>query len=223
MFPDPHFPWSFRRDEVDLLEEDIDDLYDLHQSTSGRIQTMEQAIISEQLDTEEQADAEFTIRMDMRVFVNREGQKGGKGASVGVPLVSTHEEEDDLSCDASRPPFYEQLFQFADRVFVFASEAYARKDAEREHAFRVQINVKMVPIKCANALSDELHHDLVSLELAKKEYTLALVYLERILVSLAFMATEDHPEAQTFLAPGMQFKKTLIQHLTRLDRDRRGF
>lgn len=215
---DPNTPWIFRRDEVDLLEEDIDDIYDLHQSTHGRIQTMEQVVISEQLDTEEQADAELAMQMDLKWLLNPRTEK---------PLWESRNDranqEDDLSCDAHRPPFYEQLFRFADQVFFYATEVYERKNSSKENAFRIRVNVKMVPIKCAVALSEELHDDPLSFALAKKEFALALVYLDRILISLAFMAAEGDDHAQAFLAPGTQMRHHLQQYLTRLLNNRRGF
>src|SRR3989338_226437 len=217
MIADPQAPWMFRRDEVDLLEEDIDDLYDLHQSADGRIHSVEHAIISEQLDTEEQADAELTMQMDVKWLTRLHAQK---------PSWESDRErlrdEDDLTCDVSRPPFYEQLFRFADQVFVYVSDVYARQDEIKEHAFRVQVNIKMVPIKCANALSEEQHDDPLSLMIAKKEFALAIIYLERILLSLAFRAAAHEGRAQEFLAPGTQFKQRLQQHLARLLSDRRG-
>lgn len=208
----------FRRDEVDLLEEDIDDIYDLHESISGRVQTMEQVIIAEQLDTEEQADSELAMQMDLKWLMNPRAEK---------PLWESHNDrvnqEDDLVCDTQRPPFYEQLFRYADQVFIYASDAYARKGHSKEHAFRVRVNIKMVPIKCAIALSEETHDDPLSIALAKKEFSLAIVYLERILISLAFMAAEGDDQAHAFLAPGTQIKRHLQQYLTRLLNNRRGF
>ncbi|OGL97921.1 hypothetical protein A2318_03900 [Candidatus Uhrbacteria bacterium RIFOXYB2_FULL_45_11] len=214
---DPQSPWMFRRDEVDLLEEDIDDIYDLHQSSNGRIQTMEQAIISEQLDTEEQADAEFTMQMDLRNVTRLRTEK-----SAWEIQAEKMREEDDLECDVQRSPFYEQLFRFADEAFVYASEVYLRKDDAAEHAFRVRVNVKMVPIKCAIALSEELHDDVLSLALARKEFALAIVYLDRVLISFAFMAAAGDDRAQSFLKPGTHMKQILQQYLTRLLNNRRG-
>jgi hypothetical protein len=217
MISDPQSPWIFRRDEVDLLEEDIDDIYDLHQSGQGRIQTMEQAIISEQLDTEEQAEAEFAMQIDMR-----NGTRFSSEKSVWEVRAEKMREEDDLVCDVQRSPFYEQVFRFADDAFVYASEVYARKNNDAENAFRIRINVKMVPIKCAIAFSEELHVDPMSLALARKEFTLAIVYLDRVLLSFAFMAAAGDERAQTFLAPGTKMKQILQQYLTRLLNHRRG-
>lgn len=217
MISDPQSPWIFRRDEVDLLEEDIDDIYDIHQSSRGRIQTMEQAIISEQLDTEEQADAEFTIQMDLRNITRSRAEK-----SSWELRAEKMREEDDLECDVQRSPFYEQVFRFADEAFVYASEVYARKNADAEHAFRVRVNVKMVPIKCAIALSEELHEDALSIALARKEFALAIVYLDRVLLSFAFMASAGDDRAQSFLKPGAHMKQILQQYLTRLLNHRRG-
>lgn len=217
---DQQNPWIFRRDEVDLLEEDIDDIYDLHESSNGRIQTMEQALISEQLDTEEQAEAEFAMRMDIKWLLKPRTEKHLWESKTDR---LREEEDDDLTCDAHRPPFYEQLFRFADHAFVYASHVYERKDHAAEHAFRIRINVKMVPIKCAVALSDVMYDDPMSLELAKKEFALAIIYLERVLISFAFMAAEGDEHAQSFLSPGTQLKQILQQYLTRLLHKRPGF
>lgn len=206
----------FHRDEVDLLEEDIDDLYDLHESRDGRIQTMEQAIISEQLDTEEFAEADFAMHIDMRWLTDPKKE---------VPPWDARNErvcnEESLKCDVERPPFYEHVFRFADHAYAYAMGVYDRKQASAEHAFRVCINVKMVPIKCANGIFEETYDDPMSRAVAKKEFRLAIVYLERVLISFAFLASEGDEHAHAFLAPGSHLKHILEQHLARLS-NRRG-
>lgn len=215
MFTDSQSPWTFERDEVDLLEEDIDDLYDSHQSLDGKIKTMEEAVILEQLETEERAEAEFALHVDVKWLSKRKEEKQAWEKSF--------QPEQDLSCDTERPPFYETLFRFVDQVFLFATDLHKRGGNAAEHAFRVRMNIKMVPIKCAIAMSEETHEDPLSQAMAKKEYKLALVYLDRILISLAFLGAEGNDHAHAFLAPGIQMKRVLQQHLTRLGNHRSGF
>ncbi len=218
MIPDPHSPWMFQRDEVDLLEEEIDDLYDLHPSPDGRVETMEHAAIAEQLETEERADAELAMQVELKWFV--QAQQAGSGRSA---RPKHGPETPDLSCDTERSPFYEQLFRFSQNVCAHAELIYAQKEhALRGHAFRALLNVKMLPVKCANAFSEEAQDDPFARAVAKKELNLARLYLDRVLVSLAFMAAEGDLVARSFLAPGTQIKHILQQQLSRLFPDKRG-
>ncbi len=212
MPPDTHSPWIFCRDEVDLLEEDIDEIYDVYQSQDGKVKTMEQAVMREQLDTEEWAEKEFALHMDFKWLMNKES---GKSKEDDV--------EDVLFCDTTRPVFYEQVFRYIERVFAYATDLHARGGDTREHAFRIRINAKMVPIKCAVATSEESYGDPKSQAMAKKEYQLALVYLDRILLSLAFLAAEGDACAYAFLAPGTHMRRTLQQCVNRLSDHRHGF
>ena len=218
MFSDPLSPWMFRRDEIDLLEEDVDDLYDIHQSNDNRVETMEQMLIEEQLDTEEQAEAEFEHHMDVNWLLSGSAEK-----HFGISNKDPLDDDQDLSCDSYRPPFYEPLFLFVDEVFAYATRVHAKGGSTAELAFRVRINIKLVPIKCAIAVSEEMRDDPMSLAVAKKEYKLALVYLDRVLISLAFLAAEGDAYAQVFLAPGTKLKQIIMQNASRLNHRPRGF
>jgi hypothetical protein len=219
MISDAKFPWSFERDEVDLLEEDIDEIYRTYQSPKGEVKTIEQAIILEQLETEERAEAEFSLMMGVKGFFKKSEEKTVWGYSSTEERVP----EQSFSCETSRSPFYEHVFRFSEKVFVYAQDAYAHGGNKKEHAFRLRLNVKMIPIKCAVAMSEEMHDDPLSIAMAKKEYKLAIVYTERILISLAFLAADGDVRAKAFLAPGTHIKHVLQQHFLRLNNERRGF
>jgi hypothetical protein len=219
MISNPKFPWSFERDEVDLLEEDIDEIYRTYQSPKGEVKTIEQAIILEQLETEEHAEAEFSLMMGMKEFFKRSQEKTFWEHS------SKEERADELSisCETSRSPFYEHVFRFSENVYAYAKEVYAQGGNKTEHAFRLRLNVKMIPIKCAVAQSEEMHDDPLSIAMARKEYKLAIVYTDRILLSLAFLAADGDVRAKAFLVPGAHIKHVLQQHYLRLNNERRGF
>lgn len=214
MFSDPHFPWVFRRNEIDLLEEDIDALYDFYGSASKSGETIEQMIIDEQIETEDQADAEFARSVDLRLFsptqthwnVDRE----------------QYASDQDLILDTERPPFYEHLFHYAEAVYQHATQMYEKHQEDREHAFRIRLNVKMIPVKCAAAMSDELHEDPLSKAMALKQYKLGIIYFDRTLVSLAYLVAKGDEVAGGFIKPGMHMKSILQQHLTRLENHKRG-
>lgn len=218
MFSDPLSPWMFRRDEIDLLEEDMDDLYDLHDSAKEEQETMEQMLISEQLDTEESAEVEFTHQMDIKWLLHKSPDQMNQRFEK-----DREEDEQDISFDPHRPPYYEQMFRFVNEVFTFATEMHQKGGEPAELAFRVLINIKLVPIKCAIAVSEELHDDPMSLAVAKKEYCLALVYLDRVLISLAFLGANGNMRAQSFLAPGTKLKQIIMQNAAQLNHRSNGF
>jgi hypothetical protein len=60
----------FERDEIDLLEEDIDDIYREHEPTKfGRVLKMEERVLQEQLETEEEFEADLVLRVGPERFL----------------------------------------------------------------------------------------------------------------------------------------------------------
>jgi len=64
---DHDYPWVFRRDEIDILEDELEDLYEaFHRSEDGS--SFESAILGEQLDTQEQSDRELSRRLGFDIL-----------------------------------------------------------------------------------------------------------------------------------------------------------
>ena len=218
---DPEYPWTFHRNEVDLLEEDIDDIYDLYsplliagQKEKAYPVTMEENLIQEQMETEERSEAEFALRVNPSMF----------GAD------STLETEDPLSFlkdrsltsefvrESFRPPFYEHVFVWANRVFDLAKDLYEHSYPKSEQAFRVYLNAKMIPIKLSVGLIEESVEDAFADEVAEKEYVLALIYLDRILQSLAALEPLMIGDDATLMKKGAEIKQFIKELLARLRR-----
>lgn len=198
------FPWMFRRDEIDLLEEDLDDLYDLHTGGSEETETMEQAIILEQLETEDQAYFAFEKQFNPFLFFDQ--------FQKNVPSLT---DEYFLELDTERPILYEHIFRYADEVNKHVTELYARDREKKEHAFRAQVNSKMIPIKCAIAFCEETYDDPLALVRAKNEFTLACIYLDRLLYSLASLTALGDRVSLQALKTGVLIKKFLEEKISR--------
>ena len=224
----PHFnpnePWLFHRSEVDLLEEEIDEIYQLFYEENRNVRTMEQSLIQEQIDTEELAEAELAFKASSIttscLFANIDESEtelfpGQKTSSVRTVLQKS----------VLRNPFYEQVFVWANALFLFAKDVYEKHDECSQDAFRVFLNVKVIPVKILNAMEEEGLEEPFAVQVAEKEYRLAFLYLERILSSLANMALLNHSlPIDPFFIKGRAFKQILEKILVMfLRRKQRGF
>lgn len=210
------FPWVFHRDEVDLLEEDMDEFFRLFDVLSDKAHDSELRVLKELEETEEQAEMELSNQMDVAMFI--------ESANASEWNIHTSESEDDFEQHhATRPPLYEEVFLFTKEVFDFADRLYHEDTEDRECAFRICVNAKSVPIKLANAISEETQMGRLSAEVAKKEYGLAIVFLDRVLISLAYLAAQGDDLARSFLPAGTVLLQQLKQQRTRLDNGSRRF
>ena len=64
---DQDFPWVFRRDEIDILEDELEDLYETYHRP-GDPPSFESSVLHEQLDTEERSDQELSTRLGFDVL-----------------------------------------------------------------------------------------------------------------------------------------------------------
>lgn len=220
----PNEPWLFHRSEVDLLEEEIDEIYHLFYEENQKVRTMEQSMIQEQIDTEELAEAELTFRLnpDLGEFAfpnldefEQELFPGQKMSSMRTILQKS----------VLRHPYYEQVYVWTNELFRFAKEVYGKQDMCSQDAFRVFVNVKVIPVKILNAMEEEEHEEPFAIQVAEKEYRLALLYLDRVLSSLANMALLNHSlPIDPFFIKGRTLKQVLERILAGfLRRRQRGF
>ncbi len=174
---DPQHPWIFHRDEVDLLEEDIEDIYRGYQEQPKTQTVVEDQVLKEQLETEELSDAELVLKMGSKMFDLEDRSCGvdhNDNESFAVPLRP----------HVNRNPLYIHTRTWAQEVYRFAKDTYHNKQVHSRDIFRVYINVNMIPIKLSIAQTEEMQEDPLAFEIAEKEYVLVLTYLDRVLESL---------------------------------------
>ena len=213
----------FERNEVDLLEEDVDEIYRVYGQQEQPKQekdvfelTMEQLLIQEQVDTEEESNKRFEEKTK-QIFSTRFSETGSEDFIFEEPMLK------DLFHQNKRPVFYEQVYRWADGLFLIAQSYYLSQVFFREPAFRVLLNVKLVPIKLSVVIQEDREEDAFSKEMAEKECRLALVYLERVLGSLSLLVLDDSILFGPYKKVGKQFERVFHELLSRMKRRRDGF
>lgn len=188
-------PWIFHRDEIDLLEEEIDELYRRHGSAAqDLVSQMESRVLKEQLDTEERAEAELTLQIGPEYLLS-EGHRIPPEASQFTESSLT----ETLRMQAYRDPLYERIYLWTQEVFAFTTKQYVTEHQQDEDLFRVHLNVKMIPIKLIASQTERLMGDAMGDQIAQKEQTLCLTYFQRTLDSLQHRAfLGDEMAAQLF-------------------------
>lgn len=162
--------WLFQRDEIDVLETELDALWDRHMR-HGKGTTEEEAALKEYADTEEWAETDLLLR-------------------AGEPAPCLHEEEqrhafeempvaEFLRHGAQRDPLYVRVYGWARRAADWS------EGAPSADAFRAQVNALLVPVKFAFAQAGEAHEGRAAREAALSDYALALQYLSRAAESLS--------------------------------------
>ncbi|NQV90187.1 hypothetical protein HQ487_02160 [Candidatus Uhrbacteria bacterium] len=182
---DEEYPWMFHRDEVDLLEDEIEDLYERFQDEDKEFPSFESAILAEQLETEEDSDKILADRLGTNLFDEIpdvfEVLRSQEPFSTSRPL-----QQEGLSIRSH--PLYQAGKKWADLVKPIARAGYEDGHVYEEAFFRVFANINFVPLKIFMALSEEMHEDQMGLVIAEEEYRLAVLYIDRILESLSLMA-----------------------------------
>jgi hypothetical protein len=218
----PTSPWFFYRDEVDLLEEDLDDIYDVYDDETLP-QVMEQRVIQEQLDTEDRLEAEWSLSMNPSWLKSK--PRPVVSPSVHAEHIAQESEslQMELKRDVHRPPLYEAVFMWTDAAFDMGKSLYELEIGDREAAFRMYVNAKLIPIKLASAMSGEIHDDPIALAVAQKEYRLTVIYLERVIACLAsFEGLLRDRTYERMMKHGEELIRALQASLTRLERRARG-
>lgn len=218
-YHDHDYPWLFRRDEVDLLEDELDDLYALYaDDDKGQPMSEEAEILQEQIQTEEQSDAELTLRLGVGML-HGECHEHSQ-AWQASPQEHEHDDDDAVTLSIRRHPLYQRSRVWAAELRLFAKERFERDDVYRAAFFRVYVNVNLVPIKIFTALCEETHDDCVGQLIAEEAYLLSLTYLERIADSLSLVLhTMDEFEViKRIQAQGEILRTGIIQQLTVLRR-----
>ena len=213
---DPQFPWMFHRNEVDLLEEDLDDIYEQFKQEEPT-PSIEDDLIEEQIQTEEYAEAEISMRMEPSWLMSKSSRTKD---AIEFDTTSLRLE---LAREAERPPMYRQSYVWAQTVFLLGKEMYEKNFGLREDAFRMFLNAKMIPIKLSNAMIEESHDDPLSQEIAENEYRLTIVYVTRVLEPLVkFQASFQDPTLLMLVQNGEKLKRALLEYVHRFGRRKQG-
>lgn len=197
---DSQYPWIFQRDEIDLLEEDIEDIYQRFGKDNSF--GIENIVIQEQMETEELSDVEFTVRMSEIITEDHPPK---------IPEFVLDEQFDlkkNSTEELKRNPLYDWSLRWANSLFDFAKDLYENKGKRTEHVFRVYFNVKFVPIKLSITFADDDHPEF-SIDIAEKEFELANIYIKRVLDSLYELVFYDREKVYVFLTEGERIKKTI--------------
>lgn len=195
-------PWIFHRDEIDLLEEELDDIFLRYDPESNKQSgEMEARVLKEQLDTEDLSEAQLWLEIGQDDFVPDSTEQA---QSAHLPEDSM---ADELRLCGERDPAYEQIYLWAQRVFAYTSKRYVEQNKQDEDIFRAHVNIKMIPIKFASAMSEREFGDLMSEQLADKERTLCVTYFERTLDSLEHLAFFGDEQASVLAREGKELER----------------
>lgn len=197
-------PWIFHRDEIDLLEEEMDEIYRKFDPASGEpVLYMEDQVLKEQIETEEQSEADLILELGPEYLLWHEHHEC-KG-----PITPEESMVDMLRSHSHRDPFYERLYLWADRVFRFAWDRYEETELKSLEVFRVYVNVKMIPIKFVLTQTHQMSGSIMSRQIAKKERNLCFTYFQRTLESLNGSAFFGSDESGVLIAEGKLLERLL--------------
>lgn len=189
-------PWIVHRDEMDLLEEEVDDLFRRHGRPAGDlVAEMETRVLREQTNTEELSAAEFDLQIGEESVVFE--------ADTSDHLLQEPKTiQQSLRLQAMRDPVYVQVFQWSRRVYAYTTQRYQVEGDKKEELFRVHVNVNLVPLKCAAALLEQMGQDSLSQTMFEKERRLCEIYFLRTLDSLRHCAFTGDEEADVLEKEG---------------------
>lgn len=216
MSPHEHdYPWVFHRDEVDILEDELEDLYQtFHQHVEDS--SFESIILDEQLEMEERSDQELSGRLGFDVL-----EPPASVVSSRQHPIPTEDAFDSWYHDLHHVrshPLYQKAKCWAAFVKPFVKRGYEQGDGYVGELFRVYANINLVPLKIFTALCEEMHEDELGWEIAVEEYRLALTYLERIGDSLSILGFASHGNewVPTARASAETVREELIATISRL-------
>ncbi|MBI2475368.1 hypothetical protein HYV69_03010 [Candidatus Uhrbacteria bacterium] len=189
IFPSTN-PWMFERNEIDLLEEDLDEIYKQHApSIRGPILKMEGRVLQEQLETEAEFEADLALRIGPEHLLSLDS------SDREIKTFAKESLKEVLRAHTFRDPLYERVYLWAKHVAHYARYFYKHDKVYREDAFRALVNVKMIPIKLACVRSEFSQRDSVLGQIAKKEQRLCLTYFTRTLHALQNLTFSGDEEA----------------------------
>jgi len=211
----------FRRDDVDLLEDQLEDLYERYQGDTRGERSMEQEVLQEQVQTEEVSDQELSITLGEQLFESVHKHQEHTVPSGGE--MDFEQEDEPLIPTQQRDPLYLEARAWSVPVFAFAQQRYLQKDTRGREVFRIYVNTNLIPIKLSTAIQEECLDDGFAHEIALKEYELTCTYLERVLEDLVilFETGEGRPALQQMIIGGKRLLRLVRGRHALLKRQRR--
>lgn len=209
-------PWMFHRDEIDLLEEEIDELYRQHESANeDSVSQMEMRLLKEQLDSEELSEAELALQIGPEYLLSHPHPSDPDDDPDDDPDADVSDQSvlQSLRESAYRDPLYSRIYLWAQQVFAYASKRYVTEAVRDEGMFRIYLNAKMIPIKFVAFQTERLSGDSIGEHIAKKEGALCLTYFERTLDSLEHHAFLGDEEAAVFVQEGKEIESLTKKEL----------
>lgn len=192
-------PWLFHRDEIDLLEEEIDEIYRQYDSDEADAHDkMETLVLQEQWETEEQSDKELSFLV---------------GPEQTFFPESAHEDTTDIHLPCERDPLYEEIYLWANRVFAYTTKRYVKEGVRDEDVFRAHVNVKMIPIKFVATQSEDVADHPIAKQIADTERHLCFTYFTRTLDSLEHRLFLGDEEAAPLVREGKELERLVRSHL----------
>jgi hypothetical protein len=180
---DSEYPWVYYRDEIDLLEDQIEDLFERHDASLTDTLTMEQEVLQEQLKTEEVFEQSLANGFGRSVFLFGDSISASESDSSSSQNGMDHELSV-LRKEVVRQPLYRIARAWAASVYTFTHQRYEHDAVRSRELFCAYANVNLVPIKLSVALIEEMRGDTLGIDMAIQEYKLTSIYLGRVADSL---------------------------------------
>ena len=217
---DQDYPWIFHRDEIDLLEDELEDLYETYDRDAESSKTFESVVLSEQMETEEQSDAQLSRRLGVDFF-----QKISESSTFSFSEESQNPKEDSHQHTEfiRSHPLYQKAKIWAVSLRSVTKQKYEEHGPYASEYFRIYANLNLIPLKIFMALSEEFHEDQVGFEVAQDAYQLSLVYLGRVQESLALVGfgAQEREWFEKRLKETQEMHRLIVSQLNELKR-RRG-
>ncbi len=171
----------FRRDELDVLEDELDEVFHLHEHSHDPVaHEIEAGVIAEQEKTEDAFENKLADLL------------GPASLAPEAPHVCEHCKDgfpDGVSLkelvETDRDPLYAKAYAWAITVFAWSRESYWKHGMRNRDMFRVHVNAYLVPVKIAFGQAEENRDDAQAARIAGMEYELAALYLSRTRESLS--------------------------------------
>lgn len=171
--------WLFQRDEVDVLEAELDDVWNRHMRR-GKGHVDEESVLREYAETEDRSDTDLLLQfgaahMEEGPCTHEDQQRQAFESMTALEYLRRGTERDAL---------YAGAYVWARQVSTWAQEHAVSGAPDNKERFRVYLNALLVPVKIAFAQAGEVHEGPQARAASDSDYELALVYLGRASESL---------------------------------------
>ena len=213
----PEPSWLYKRTELDLLEEDFQSLYLDTLGQDRILSEMEEEILEEQEATDREAHAHLH-----HLFSHDEK------STLADPIFFQESKEDEevntqtitemLTSLSAADPLAHSAYAFARDIYQRTNLSH-KNSALHRHLFCIRANAPLFGAKVGFAVREEEATDEFGPHIALKEYDVAIIFLERILVSLKKLSQEEvfsQSEALAFVAEGERLHNSLQAKRRRL-------